>query len=136
MSPALLVPENKPVEYFSGSDLAPNSPPETWEPSSRNLAVAPSFLVLGGPCDPSLGVEVAPNMAVAVVVVGVPPNREVAVTAEDGEPPKMEDASEEDEPPNNDAEEAVNGGAVNKDPDVFVVCEDTPNKGVAGVVDG
>jgi hypothetical protein len=139
-------------------DLAPNNSPETWYPSSRNLAVDPSFLLSGGLCEPSLSALFAPNIAVAVVMV--------AVTAEDGGAPKREvelleegsggshsvfkDVDEgrgapqredavspvEGGPPNNEAEEADGRGAVNKDPEVFVDCDDAPNHGVTALVDG
>ena len=97
---------------------------------------------------------VAPNIAVAVVMVAVTaedwgaPKREVELLEEGvgapqsdfkdvdegGGAPKREDA--EGRPPNNEAEEADGRGAVNKDPEVLVDCDDAPNHGVTAVVDG
>lgn len=59
--------------------MASKSPAVPVELSNRNFAVAPSLGFLFR--------EVAPNIAGVVVVVGVPPNREVTVVLEDGGPP-------------------------------------------------
>ena len=139
-------------------DLAPNNSPVTWDPSSRKLAVAPSFLPSGGLCEPSLSALIAPNIAVAVVMVAVTaedggaPKREAELLEEGGGAsqsdfkdvdegggaPKSEDAvsTVEGGPPNNEAEEADGGGAVNKDPEVLVNCDDAPNHVVTAKVDG
>jgi len=130
-----LFPENNPVEYFVESDFSPKSPPDSSVPfiCCRNLAVAPNFLVLGWLCDPSVGAAVAPNMAVAVVVVGVPPNREVAVISEVvGGAPKREEGLVEEggAAPKSDVEVAAGAATPNSDLDVVKDGGGAPNSEV------